>query len=176
MRLILYSIQSSNIGIIIKEMNKFQNQINIRLAFRGPLYKGTKETMLLILLNLSSREKPVLQPKKEIIVPMYKDLPTFEVFAMDENEIVIEKINTVLERNKPRDVYDLWFLLRIKGLSIDWKLLNKKIRKPFEKIEFMKRVDQKAPNWEKELKKFMIGSLPPFAKVKKEIEETLKQS
>ncbi len=171
LKLILYSIQSLNIGVAIKEMNKFQNQINIKLTFRGPLYNGTKESMLLILLNLSSREKPVLPPKRELVMPMYRDLPTYEIFAMDENEIVIEKIKTVLVRNKPRDVYDLWFLLK-RGILVDEKLLSKKIGK-FNKQEFMRKVDEKADGWERELKRFIIGTLPPFEQVKKEIAERI---
>ena len=173
MQLVLYSIQSLNIGVSIKEMNKFQNQINIRLAFRGLLYKGTKESMLIMLLNLSSREKPVLGPKRELIASAYTDIPSFEIFAMDENEILIEKIKTVIERNKPRDAYDLWFLLKYKNLRIDQALLAKKIGKDFNIQEFMKKVEQKRPDWEKELKRFIIGTLPPFEQVKKEIEERL---
>ena len=172
MRLVLYSIQSLNIGATIKEMDKFQNQINIRLAFRGPLYKGTKESMLVLTLNLSSRERSVNPPKREMIVPMYKDIPSFEIFAMDEKEIVVEKIKTIFERNKPRDVYDLWFLLKIKGLRIDEGLLSKKI-KGFDKKEFARKLEEKEQNWERELKRFISGTLPPFAQVKKEIEERL---
>jgi len=172
MRAILYSIQSLNISVMIKEMEKFQNQINIRLAFRGPLYNGAKESMSVVVLNLSSREKPILQPKREMVMPLYKDIPVFEVFAMDENEILIEKIKTILERNKPRDVYDLWFLLKMRGLRVDKKLLLKKIRR-FDKTEFMKKLEQKRPNWERELKQFVVGTCPSFYQVKKEIEMSI---
>jgi len=169
---ILYSVKSLNIGVIVKDYSQFQKQVNIRLAFRGPLYKGNKESMLMILLNLSSREKQVLEPRKELIVPMYSDLPTFEVYAMDENEIVIEKIITIMERNKPRDVYDLWFLLKVKGLKVDTRLLSNKFGE-LDLNDFMKKVDEKTEGWERELGRFVIGSLPPFSQVKKEIKEKM---
>ncbi|MEK6979156.1 MAG: nucleotidyl transferase AbiEii/AbiGii toxin family protein [Candidatus Micrarchaeota archaeon] len=172
MRLVVYSLQSLNIGTTLKEMDKFQNQINIRMAFRGPLYKGTKESMLVLTLNLSSRERPVNNPKKEMILPIYRDIPSFEIFAMDENEMVVEKIKTIFERNKPRDAYDLWFLLKIKGFMVDYGLVSKKIGK-FDRNEFSKKLEEKAQNWERELKRFIIGTLPPFSQVKKEIEERI---
>lgn len=173
MRSILYSIQLLNVGVAVKEMDKFQNEINIRLVFRGPLYKGTKESMLVIPLNLSSRERTVLPPKKERVVPLYKDLPTFEVFAMDENEILVEKIRAILERDKPRDVYDLWFLLKIRKLNVNQKLLHKKLGRKLEKSELMSRIMEKKPNWGRELKGFIIGTLPPFDQVREEIEQSL---
>lgn len=173
MRSVLYSIQLLNVGVAIKEMDEFQNQINIRLAFRGPLYRGAKESMRIISLNLSSREKTALPPKKETIMPAYKDLPMFEVFAMDEREILTEKIRAISERNKPRDVYDLWFLLKIRRVAVDQKLLSKKLGKRFEKSEFMKKVIEKTRNWDRELRRFIIGTLPPFDQVKKEIEQCL---
>ncbi len=172
---ILYSIKSLNIGVIVKDYSEFQKQVNIRLAFRGPLYKGNKESMIMILLNLSSREKQALEPSKELIVPMYSDLPTFEVYAMDQNEIVIEKIITVMERNKPRDVYDLWFLLKIKDLKIDKQLLLKKFG-DLNLIEFMIKVDEKNEGWQKELGRFVINSLPPFSQVKNDIKEKMEAS
>ncbi len=167
----IYSISSMNVGVIIKEKDEFQNQINIRMAFKGPLYKGNKETMLTIILNLSSRERPILPPKLEVVTSLYRDIPVFEVAAMDEKEILAEKIRTIVERNKPRDVYDLWFLLTIKRLQLDENMISRKIKGKFEKTEFMDKLEEKRTNWERELKQFIMGTLPSFDQVKKDIEE-----
>ena len=62
-------------------MDKFQNEVNIRIAFKGPLYNEAKESMSIVSLNLSSREKPSIKPVKQIIISQYADIPSFEVFA-----------------------------------------------------------------------------------------------
>jgi hypothetical protein len=45
---------------------------------------------------------------------------------------------TQLERDKPQDIYDLWFLLKVRKLSLDKKLLRKKLGRKLEKPEVMK--------------------------------------
>jgi hypothetical protein len=55
-------------------------------------------------------------------------------------------------------------------------MLGKKIRKPFNKSDFMKKVEEKRLNWERELRRFIIGSIPPFDQVKKVIEDSLIQN
>lgn len=169
---LLYSIGLLGIGASIKELKRFQNQTNIRLLFRGPLYIGTKESTTLLLLNISSRERVLLPPKRISIIPLYRDMPTFDIFAMDENEILAEKVRAIFERDKPRDVYDLWFLLK-KGLTIDYSLIIKKVGRKIEKEAFLTAIENKRKGWDRELVNFIIGNLPDFDTVKKDIAAAL---
>src|SRR3989344_5363648 len=72
----------------IKEIKVYKNELNVRFLLNGPIYKGNKETQCFIPLNISLKEKVLLKPKKEFIIPMYKELPSFELFAMQEKEIL----------------------------------------------------------------------------------------
>jgi predicted nucleotidyltransferase component of viral defense system len=60
-------------------------------------------------------------------------LPFF-VIVMNKDEILAEKVRTVITRNRARDIYDLWFLLQ-GGAGIDLKLINAKLSYYNKKFE-----------------------------------------
>jgi len=119
------------------------------------------------------REKPFYEPIIERIYPLYKDIPSFEVFVMPAEEILAEKIKAIFKRDKPRDVYDLWFLLK-KGTRINLSLINKKLHNKFNYPFFIKRLDEKRKTWKQDLERLIIGSLPSFEQIKKDITKYLK--
>src|SRR3989344_2851123 len=116
-----------NIKGKIKEIKEFSDEINVRFLLNGPLYKGSKEAQCFIPLNISKREHTVLEPKKESVISLYKEIPNFEVFVMPEEEILAEKIRAIFQRQKPRDIYDLWFLLMKKNTHPVEAIINKKL-------------------------------------------------
>jgi predicted nucleotidyltransferase component of viral defense system len=162
----------------IKEVNEYKNEINIRLLFNGPLYKGGKETQCFIPLNISLKEKIILEAKKEKIIPFYKEIPGFEIFIMDEKEILAEKVRAILTREKPRDIYDLWFLLIRKNIDFDLIIIDKKLRlynKKFNFNNFIKALNNKKQLWEMDLRNLIIGDLPDFGRITKEIKNKIKK-
>lgn len=166
-----------NIKSKIKEVKEYKNELNIRILLNGPLYKGNKETQCFIPLNISMKEKTLLEPKKESIIPMYKELPNFEIFVMQEKEILAEKVRAVLTRMKPRDVYDLWFLLTRKNVTFDHTLINKKLKLynlKFDIEAFKNRVEKMSGLWKIDLKNFVLGELQDFDKTKKELFEKIR--
>ncbi|MBU3906785.1 MAG: nucleotidyl transferase AbiEii/AbiGii toxin family protein [Nanoarchaeota archaeon] len=159
-----------NIKGKIKEIKEYRNEINVRLIFNGPLYRGSKETQCFIPLNISLREQLLLEPKKEYITSLYKELPNFYVFAMNEKEILAEKIRAIFMRQKPRDVYDLYFLLE-KGAEFDMGLINKKLslyNLKFDLKELKNRIEKMKGFWQTDLKNLMIKA-PEFEEVRGEI-------
>jgi len=161
----------------LKEIKEYKNEVNIRFIFNGPLYKGGIETQCFIPLNISLKEKNALEAKKEKIISLYKEIPTFEIFAMDEKEILAEKIRAILTREKPRDIYDLSFLIK-RNTNFDLKLVNKKLslyNKKFNLNDFIKALNQKKQLWELDLNNLIIGDLPDFNQVIKEIINKIKQ-
>lgn len=166
-----------NIRGRIKEIKEHQKEMNIRLLLNGPLYRGGKETQCFIPLNISKKEQVLLEPKKESIMPLYREIPTFEVFTMPEKEILAEKVRAILTRQKPRDVYDLWFLLTRKNIVFDSNLIDKKLA-PYDLrldlTELRNRIGGMKGLWETDLKNLMIGELQGFDKVKGELFEKLK--
>jgi len=160
----------------IKTFDSYQIQHNINLEFKGPLYNGNPKTMSFIGLDISTRSKPLLPASKCVLNPPYRDIPSFDIFAMDMKEILIEKIAATYSRKKARDVYDIWFLLKNKKIEIDFGLLEKKLKKSklvFEEETFLTKVNEKANTWKTDLEPIIAGELPHFSQVKKEIKEKL---
>lgn len=156
----------------IKNIEKYKNEINIRLNFKGPLYNGSKESLAFISLNISLREKPV-QIKKELLIPSYKEIPSFEVFAMDVQEILSEKVRAILTRNKARDIYDCWFLLK-RGVKPEISLINKKLKiykLNFSRNDFFRQIEEKKRFWKTDLSGLIIGELPDFDRISREIKD-----
>jgi len=160
----------------IEEIKEHKNEINIRLILNGPLYRGSKETQCFVPLNISMKERVLLGPKKESIIPLYRELPSFEIFVMHEKEILAEKVRAILTRMKSRDVYDLWFLLVKKDIVFDLQMINKKLALyglKFNFEEFRKRIENMRALWQIDLKNLIIGDLQEFDEVRKELFEIL---
>jgi len=169
----LYNMRLLGINCAIKYIDKSEKGINIGINFNGPLYNGTKQSLCFLLLNISTRRKTVLPPNFAKIASIYNEFPDFDVFSMDPKEILAEKVAAIHERNKPRDVYDLWFLLNHMKIKLDEKLVKTKLKKNFNKEVFTKKLLEKEKYWEDELERFIIGQLPSFQKISKEITESI---
>ena len=125
------------------------------------------------------KEKVLLEPNKESITPLYQELPNFEIFVMQEKEILAEKVRAILTRMKPRDIYDLWFLLVRKNIVFDTQMINKKLalyNLKFNFEEFRNRIEKMRVLWQTDLKGLIIGELQEFDKVKEELFEVLIES
>ncbi|MBI2652276.1 nucleotidyl transferase AbiEii/AbiGii toxin family protein, partial [Candidatus Woesearchaeota archaeon] len=161
-----------NIKGIIKEIKEHRNETNVRILLNGPLYKGSKEAQCFIPLNISLKDKVLLEPKRESIIPIYREIPNFEIFAMQEKEILAEKVRAIFTRIKPRDVYDFWFLLVRKNITFDLKLINKKLalyNVKFDFKDFKNRIAKMKNLWQTDLKNLIIGELPEFDLIYKEL-------
>lgn len=157
------------------EREDYGNETTFRLAIRGPLFNGARESMSRITINISRRERPEFIADR-ILVPSYQEIPSFEVSVLDQKEIAAEKIRCILTREKARDVYDLWFLLK-RGTTIDVPQVNKKCKIyniKFDREAFVEKLYEKRGMWTRDLKGIIIGSFPEFDDIAKEIEIGLK--
>ena len=165
------------IGVLgrIKETSLYRNQQNIRFELRGPLFDGNPNTTNLITINISVKEKPIYKPKEERIYPIYRDIPSFTLQVMPIEEIFAEKIRALFTRNKPRDVYDIWFLIK-KRSNINIQDINKKLKlykEKFNEKRFIDKIEEKRKSWNMDLKGLIKENLPDFNIIKKEIIENI---
>lgn len=162
----------------IKELSSYRNQKNVKLELKGPLFDGNPRTISLVDINISLKESPIYDPEQKMLFSKYSEIPSFDIFTMPLDELLAEKIRTILTRDKARDVYDSWFLL-MKEVKFDVKNVNKKLKlygKKFDLKEFIEKIEEKRKNWEIDLKGLIIGQLPSFEKIKNEIIEKVKLS
>jgi len=157
-------------------LESYRNEINARLMFRGPLYDGSKESMNRITLNFSKREKP-MSIRKKFFIPVYTEIPSFDAFVMATEEIFAEKVRAIYTRNKPRDVYDLWFLMK-RNIKPDIALINVKLKAQgirFSEDGFVEKIDEKAGLFVPDMNGLIIGALTDFESIKKEILDVFAQ-
>ena len=128
-----------------------------------PLETMTSSWPVRIELNLSNR-KGVSDGEFQLISGQY--VPPYTINVLAEEELVAEKIDALLTRSKPRDYYDLYFILRAK--LVKKPILDRKE----ELIKAVESIDNtKIKN---ELKVFLPAShLPTIANLKKNLDREL---
>ncbi len=168
-----YIFSLFNLNCSVK-VEPFPRSINVYLEINGPLYDGRKESRSRIILNISSREKVFSSPLRIPYISSYQEVRPFDIYAMEEREILAEKVRTVYQREKARDVYDIWYLLAIKKVPVDFILVRKKLsylNLTFSKDIFLKRMEKKKTNWQRDLSALISGQLLPFHQAKEEIKQ-----
>ena len=124
-----------------------------------------------ITINMSKRERPI-SPLEKLLVATYPEIPSFELSVLDVSEMAAEKIRYIMTREKPRDIYDLWFLSK-KNIIIDISLVNKKLKiygLTFNLEAFLEKISEKRNMWKRDLQDLLIGTLPEFNIVVNELE------
>lgn len=161
-----------NIPVEITDVDS-QAGVSFKVKAQGPLYSG-ELSIGVVDVEISDRRDVLLNPVAKNLVPIYDDLRPFTVSVMDLKEIMAEKVRAVLKRDKARDIYDIWFLLK-KGVAADERLFEKKMDyygESFRKSDFDKAVLLKKKLWKSELSG-LIGAFPSFEEVQKLILESL---
>lgn len=156
------------------ETKEYKDGLKIILRIKGPLYIGINQSLCKFIIDFSFRENIILKPQIKTIGRFLEEIPAFDVFVMQEREILAEKVRAVLTRTKARDIYDLWFLLE-KGIKFDENLVKEKLeyyKHEWNPKEFAKKLDMKKAIWETELKP-LVSSLPDFMKVRKSVLERI---
>lgn len=84
------------------------------VSFVGPL-----KTKNRIKVDVSRREVMVRPPVLRTVPSSYSDLADFEVTSYSLEEIVAEKIRSMIQRTKARDYYDAWKILCARDHGLD---------------------------------------------------------
>ncbi|MBN2013712.1 MAG: nucleotidyl transferase AbiEii/AbiGii toxin family protein [Candidatus Altiarchaeota archaeon] len=153
-----------------KEAEKYPNGIKTIYRLHGPLYTGIRQTLCKFIVDLSFRENVILPPQVKTIGRFLNEIPSFDVYVMQEKEILAEKIRAILTRNKARDIYDLQFLLT-KGIGFDKKLAKEKMKyygKGWDPKNFRKKLNITEKAWKTELQP-LVPSLPDLKETEKNI-------
>ncbi len=89
----------------IKDINDIGNSTRIIVGYVSVLEFANR-----IFLDLSKREKPILSLiKKTVHSPFFED---FKVMTYQLEELLAEKIRALMQRKKPRDYLDLYYIAK----------------------------------------------------------------
>jgi uncharacterized protein len=169
--------QTSQIRLTTKMLHKPNGYARIRAQFIGPLaYPG------MVFMDLSFDEPLCLDPERRTILTEPFLSEGQKVLAYPLEELLAEKIRSLMERGKSRDYYDVWRLLKEKSFELDFKLLgNVLVKKLMHKHLIITSINDFLPKdintlkqyWASELEQ-QINQLPPLDAVIEELQEMLK--
>ena len=146
----------------IKSVRETKDSLLIKIGFNGII---TEYNTLRIDVSIKNKVLEGFEVKN--YVPEFIDINPFSLRVLKLEEMVAEKIHSILTREKARDMYDLFFLLRISRFNkelVDKKLAIFKMNYNFNR--FKKTVNNLEILWEKELKPFVLTELVAFKTVK----------
>jgi predicted nucleotidyltransferase component of viral defense system len=155
-----------------KNINGFEGKVYFRLLRRTGTPIGIK-----LDLTKPDMEKVILPPCKKRIIHPYSDDRESEVMVYPLNEIMGEKIRSLFERTRPRDLYDVWYFRDGLGDKVIIDIFLKKCR--FKNLKpdldsIMERKDDFRDSWENSLS-HQLKDLPDFDDVYDNVAMILKR-
>ena len=158
-----------------KKLKEDKATLTFQIRAKGPLYDGREKSLTYIRIEISKREKIFHPAIKEEIIPVYRDLPPYLISVMEPSEMMAEKVRAIFTRDKARDVYDLYFLIK-RGITTKMDLIKEKLHYynvRFDIDAFLMSVEKKKKLWFNELN-HLISNVPDFNAVKEEIKKWIR--
>jgi predicted nucleotidyltransferase component of viral defense system len=101
-----------------------QVEIPIEYSRGGP----RRQSLPAVKVHLSFEEPLFTTPERRPVRPHYTEVNPFSLVAYSKIEIVAEKVRALLQQQekwpRPRDLYDLWYILCHKGETFDQSQLR----------------------------------------------------
>ena len=164
----LKEIDLTGINTYFLKEETFKEAYTCEIGVHGPLYKGTEQTRNRIRIDAGKRTGTIQPPKWRLISSEYPETTEhFLIKTMDEEEMLVEKIISLMKRNKGRDLYDTWFLLE-KGVKINKELFTKKTSSTLN-LENIPSEKEYTRDLEK-----LTDRIIPYNQIKQELQKELK--
>ena len=170
----------SLVNVENKRDAKGETAWELRIEFIGP--RGQAQSPRRIRLDITAFEKILKPLKKREINHPYSDhfKATINTYALEE--ILAEKLRTILQRGYPRDIYDVWFVLKygkvndkILGELFFRKCAYKKVA--FQSVDtLLEKIDAShiKAHWEASLAR-QLTNLPDLSTVTRDLEKNLNE-
>ena len=163
----------------VRRLHRANGAARLRAQFMGPLaFPGV------LLMDFTLDEPLILPPVSRPVVgsPFDDPRPIVQVYALEE--LLAEKLRSILQRGKSRDYYDVWRLLKEKsrafdrGLALD--VLRRKCRHKGLSFsgpdDFLvpRRISEAGVYWERDLQE-QAPHLPEFREAVEELSRLLSE-
>ncbi|MDZ4186405.1 MAG: nucleotidyl transferase AbiEii/AbiGii toxin family protein [Desulfuromonadales bacterium] len=113
-----------SVGKPLTAPGDFQIEIPVEYTRGGARRQGLPQVKV----HLTFDEPVLDEPIVRSVAPAYSDLSTFKITTYSKREIIAEKLRSLLQQQKkwprPRDLYDLWYILCKSEERFLWKELR----------------------------------------------------
>lgn len=175
-----YIREEANIPLEIMENNVHEDGgINFYISFIGPL--GGQGNNKWAKVDISRCEQLVFEPEMKDVFIDYSDLEEHQLLCYPLEEVLVEKMRSIMQRMQARDFYDIWYLLEEHGMDADFyiaEFATKCASKNLNAADFPKKMDERLPQYKGRWKSSLseqIKYLPDFDKVVREVQRHLRK-
>ena len=175
-----YILEEANIRLEIINNNEHEDGgINFYISYVGPL--GGQGNNKKVKVDISRSEKLEFKPVMQTVLLGYSDLTEHQLLCYPLEEVLVEKMRTVMQRMQARDFYDIWYLLEQHRMDVNFYLkefANKCESKKLNPADFPKKLAERLPQYKGRWQSSMneqIHNLPDFDKVEREVQRHLKK-
>ncbi len=170
----------ANIPFEIIDNNEHEDGgINFYISYIGPL--GGQGNNKKVKVDISRSEQLVFEPIMNDVFIGYSDLEEHQLLCYPLEEVLVEKMRSVMQRMQARDFYDIWYLLEEHGMEADFyinEFESKCKSKELMPTDFPKKLAERLPQYKGRWKSSLseqIKDLPNFDQVEREVQRHLKK-
>ena len=175
-----YVREAANIPLSLQGNHEHQDGgINFYIRYIGPL--GGLGSNKSVKVDISRTEQLVFPPVLHPAIINYSDLEEHQLLCYPLEEVLVEKLRSIMQRMQARDFYDIWYLLEEHGLEVDYhhaEFCQKCTQKGLNPNDFPQKVNERLPQYKARWKTSMsdqIQQLPDFDKAAREVQKHLKK-
>jgi predicted nucleotidyltransferase component of viral defense system len=175
-----FTKEEANIPLeIIDNKEHEDGGINFYISFIGPL--GGQGNNKRVKIDISRSEQLVFAPVMKNVFIGYSDLEEHHLLCYPLEEVLLEKMRSVMQRMQARDFYDIWYLLEKHEIDADFYLSEFEAKcksKNLLHTDFSKKLNERLPQYKGRWKSSMseqIKDLPDFDQVEREVKKHIKK-
>nr|WP_297914135.1 nucleotidyl transferase AbiEii/AbiGii toxin family protein [uncultured Allomuricauda sp.] len=172
--------EEANIPLEIIDNNEHEDGgINFYISYVGPL--GGLGANKRVKVDISRSENLAFEPVMKNVFIGYTDQEQHQLLCYSLEEVLVEKLRSVMQRMQARDFYDIWYLLEIHEMDIEFyinEFKNKCENKEVNPADFHTKLEQRIPQYKGRWQKSMadqIHDLPEFDTVLRQVMRHLKK-
>lgn len=175
-----YIREETNITLGIIDNNEHEDGgINFYISYIGPL--GGQGNNKRVKVDISRSEKLEFEPVLQNVILNYTDQKEHKLRCYPLEEVLVEKLRSVMQRMQARDFYDIWYLLEIHGMKLEFCTREFKAKcegKGLNPLQFREKLGQRLASykgrWQTSLNN-QIKDLPDFDKVEREVQRHIRK-
>lgn len=174
-----YIQDEANIPLEIIDNNEHEDGgINFYISYVGPL--GGLGANKRVKVDISRSEQLQFEPVMQDTFLAYSDQEEHQLLCYSLEEVLIEKLRSVIQRMQARDFYDIWYLLQIHEMDFAFYTIEFQAKCESKEIDpagFHNKLEQRLPQYKGRWKSSMadqIQDLPDFDQAVREVKRHLK--
>ncbi|MBU1103639.1 MAG: nucleotidyl transferase AbiEii/AbiGii toxin family protein [Nanoarchaeota archaeon] len=155
---IISIIKKTKVFEDITEDKRVEKFVRLIAHYRG--FSGEKGT---IFIDLNEKDILLRKPEEHRIAHFYNEfIPEFSISTLAEEEMIAEKVRAAITRNKPRDHFDVYKIIKFK-IPVNLKLVKEKCKQTdaeFSIIKMFNKAKQLKNRWDADVEALLAEEIP----------------